>query len=303
MAPDEHRAHPDRLDQQTRYRLQNESPDQSIAPPSYSSHAGGSAWRPAAPASGSRWPTSHARARTIGREAHRRAGPGDQRGQGRAAGENHRGASPPGMTSASTASSSSRRRTVIGSGPAFAQRSQVLRVSPCSASTPTRGTLSRSAPTDRVTAPVAGQPLLYRRDHLPDRVKISPRVSARPPLADGATGRTAATRRRGRSHEHIAWSSDATCSWSRTSARWLTLPIPAWHGFAHVGSAQMCNTGSGNGSRWRSHTCCWEARPAKAAGAPEARCTRHSSNCRNPASSKNLDRVQLTGPSGGGALA
>ncbi|CFE52623.1 Uncharacterised protein [Mycobacterium tuberculosis] len=61
----------------------------------------------------------------------------------------------------------------------------------------------------------------------PDRVKISPRVSARPPLADGDDWSYSnhSSARKGRMN-HIAWSSDATCSWSRTS-RWLTCADPS----------------------------------------------------------------------------
>lgn len=62
----------------------------------------------------------------------------------------------------------------------------------------------------------------------------------------------------------------------------------------------MCNTGSsGNGSRWRSHTCCWEALPGKSRRRSRGTMhTSHSSNCRNPASSKTLIEFNPGRPSG-----
>ena len=92
--------------------------------------------------------------------------------------------SPPGMTSASTASSSARRRTVVASAPASRSAARCSRVSPCSARTPTRGAFTPKPA--GVVAQVAGQPLLHHGGHhLAVRLKILPWVSARPPHADG----------------------------------------------------------------------------------------------------------------------
>ena len=74
--------------------------------------------------------------------------------------------SPPGITSASTASNSPRRRTVDASAPASRSAARCSRVSPCNASTPTRGALILVL-CRCVVALVAGEPFLHDgRNHL-----------------------------------------------------------------------------------------------------------------------------------------
>ena len=73
--------------------------------------------------------------------------------------------SPPGITRRVDGSSSASRRTVTASAPASRSAARCSRVSPCSASTPTRGRAHVAG--RREVALVAGQPLLHHRgDHL-----------------------------------------------------------------------------------------------------------------------------------------
>ena len=133
---------------------------------------------------GSRWPAGSSR-HTNRRRACRR--PAGRRSGSSSSNSRSRWLivvdSPPGITRASTASSSPRRRTVTASAPASRSAARCSRVSPCRASTPTRTLTGVGGE----VALVAGQPLLHhRRDHLAVLVE------------DLALGQRAATARRRR---------------------------------------------------------------------------------------------------------
>ncbi len=147
-------------------------------------------------------------------------------GRGRAAGGSSWRILPPGMTSASTARSVAaphRHRL----GPICAAQPGAP-VSP-HASTLTCGTLTAPLTAPLTGACAGGGSPSRRPPRHPDHENLAPKVSARPPLADGddrSYSNHRVERGKGRMKPLPHGPAMPLCSWSRTS-RYETVPIPA----------------------------------------------------------------------------